>query len=536
MARGSVRIAVAAAAALAMIIPLSACGGNSQPTTDANGKPIVNIMVRRNVTDHPMKDTQYSKYLEAQCDCTIQWQEVSDNAWGQQKSAKMAASEFPDIGLSLFSSVDAAKYKDYFEDLKPHLNEMPNVKAFFKAQPDALKYVEDGKKIPLLPSDRGKGYEVSGTHMFINKTWLDKLGLDMPTTWDELETVLKAFKTQDPNGNGKADEIPMNIRSLGFQLWSPLTLMNSEGVVTSFMGGSASEQGFYVENGKIKSYYTSDALKDVISYLHELMAGGLIPKDVLTRDASQYNAQTISDGKTALTGVTFGWSNFSEFGDALGEQYVTLPPLKKDASTPDEDVKWDYSQNAARWAYAGAGLSVNPNAANQDAIYKVIDAMYSEEGSVQGYFGSIPDIVSNDGNHQYTINKDKAYAEYPDTRSIALQDRFGGWIRDDVTMVNDTNADQVTASDQAVRPAREHVDPINDVVPIYVRPNTEDTNILQNNNTAIANYANNQLAKWVQSGGVDKEWDSYVSKVSEPSLGLDENIQIWQKWYDQYTK
>ena len=118
----------------------------------------------------------------------------------------------------------------------------------------------------------------------------------MPTTWDELENVLDAFKTQDPNDNGKADEVPMNIRGLGFGLWSPLTLMNSEGVVTSFMGGSASEQGYYVDNGKVKSYYTSDALKDVVSYLHGLMAKGLIPKDVLTRDASQYTSQTVSDG------------------------------------------------------------------------------------------------------------------------------------------------------------------------------------------------------------------------------------------------
>lgn len=518
-----------------MVTTFAACG-NKQATTDENGKPIVNILVRRNVTDHPMQDTQYTKDLEAACDCTIKWQEVADNAWDQQKSAKMAAGEFPDIGLSLFSMVDAAKYSTYFEDLKPHLDKMPNVKKFLKAQPGAAKYVTDGTKIAMLPSDRGKGYEVSGTHMFINKTWLDKLGLQMPTTWDELENVLDAFKTQDPNGNGKADEVPMNIRSLGFGLWSPLVLMNSEGVVTSFMGGGASEQGYYVDNGKVKSYYTSDALKDVVSYLHGLMAKGLIPKDVLTRDASQYTSQTVSDGKTALTGVSFGWSNYGDFGNTLGDQYVTLPPLKKDASTPDSQVKWDYSQDACRWAYSGSGLTVNPNAANQDAIYKVIDAMYGEKLSVAGFFGSIPDIVSDDGDHQYTIDKAKAYADYPDTRAIALQDRFGGWIRDDVKMVNDTNADQVTASDLAVREARNRVDGIKDVVPIYVRPDTEDANTLQNNNTAISNYANNQIAKWVQKGGIDKEWDAYVKKVSEPTLGLDANIKIWQKWYDKYTK
>lgn len=69
-----------------------------------------------------------------------------------------------------------------------------------------------------------------------------------------------------------------------------------------------------------------------------------------------------------------------------------------------------------------------------------------------------------------------------------------------------------------------------------MRPDTEDSNTLQNNNTAISNYANNQIAKWVQKGGIDKEWDAYVKKVSEPTLGLDANIKIWQKWYDKYTK
>ncbi|MFY9280028.1 MAG: hypothetical protein WAO47_10685, partial [Caldicoprobacterales bacterium] len=44
----------------------------------------------------------------------------------------------------------------------------------------------------------------------IRKDWLDNVGLDVPTTIDELYTALKAFKEQDANGNGdKDDEIPM---------------------------------------------------------------------------------------------------------------------------------------------------------------------------------------------------------------------------------------------------------------------------------------------------------------------------------------
>src|SRR5699024_41996 len=44
---------------------------------------------------------------------------------------------------------------------------------------------------------------------WINKTWLDNLGLEMPTTLDEFYDVLVAFRDQDANGNGDPnDEIP----------------------------------------------------------------------------------------------------------------------------------------------------------------------------------------------------------------------------------------------------------------------------------------------------------------------------------------
>ena len=163
--------------------------------------------------------------------------------------------------------------------------------------------------------------------------------------------------------------------------------------------------------------------------------------------------------------------------------------------------------------------------------------MYGEKLSVAGFFGSIPDIVSDDGDHQYTIDKAKAYAEYPDTRAVALQDRFGGWIRDDVKMVNDTNADQVTASDLAIREARNRVDGVR-----RCRTDLRAPEYRGLQHPAKQQHRHLQLREQpdrevVQKGGIDKEWDAYVKKVSEPTLGLDANIKIWQvKWYDKYTK
>lgn len=525
-----VKLAVAAVAAAAMMMPLAACGGDDRPATADDGKPIVYITVRRNVTDVHVKDMPFTQELEAACDCHIEWEEITDNAWGQQKSAKMVAGDFPDVGLSLFDLNDVSQYPDSFLDFSEHMDQLPNVKKFFEERPTAEKMVNDDGHYYLLPSDRGKGYRVSATHMFINQTWLDNLGLEMPTTWDELEQVLIAFKNEDPNGNGEADEIPMNIRDLGFGLWSPLVLLNSTGIVTNFMGNSASTQGYYVEDGEVKSYYAADEMKDVIAFYSKLMSEGLIPKDTFTRDDSQYASQTQNDGKTALTGVSIGWSSANEYGD-LVDQYVTLPPLKQSADMPDEDVKWDYSMDATEFAYV---LSVNPDAVNMDAVMKVINAMYGEKLSVEGYFGSIPDYVSDDGNGQYTIDTEKAYVNgRKDTAVIALQDRFAGYIPDSVTMINDTNADEVTASDEACRDALANVDAEKEVIPIWIHPTQEDNETLANNRTAIDNFAMNQLSTFVQNGGVEEGWDNYLQQLTAESLGLQENIDIWQKYYDE---
>ena len=50
----------------------------------------------------------------------------------------------------------------------------------------------------------------------INTTWLERLGLEMPETLEEFANVLRAFRDQDPNGNGIQDEIPF---SFMFDWW-----------------------------------------------------------------------------------------------------------------------------------------------------------------------------------------------------------------------------------------------------------------------------------------------------------------------------
>ncbi|MDO0917068.1 sugar ABC transporter substrate-binding protein [Streptomyces sp. DT2A-34] len=55
----------------------------------------------------------------------------------------------------------------------------------------------------------GIPYSRQAQTLMIRKDWLHKLGLKAPTTWQEMLSVAKAFATEDPDGDGKADTYGM---------------------------------------------------------------------------------------------------------------------------------------------------------------------------------------------------------------------------------------------------------------------------------------------------------------------------------------
>ena len=515
--------------AVALLGSLAACGGSKEPTTTADGKPIVSVLVVKRPATDKIANMQWAKDLEADCDCKIEWQEVSEDAWAQQKNATLAAGKIADVSLHAFFPANAAQFPGLFEDLSKDLDKMPNVKQFFKEKPDAQKLTTDPEgHMYALPSSRGKSYSGTGQHMFINKTWLDKLGLQVPTTWDELENVLKAFKTQDPNGNGQADEIPMNIRKLDsyFTYYSPMLLLNSTGIVTGFNKG-ASPTGFYAKNGVVKSFLTSDEYKEVVKYYHKLISEGLIPADWATKTFDACDTDQLSDGKTAKTGVSFGWSQDASFG-TLKDQYIPIPVPSAPGVSPDKTV-WDGSSSE----FDAAGPAVSARAANKDATLKLLNLMYSEKYSVQQFYGSFGKTVTKTGEHEYTVDNDKLIEMRKKNTSPSLS-YPAGWIPDEVTIKGDAGSDALYQASKVYEKQRSNFDPVKDYIPDYVNPDADDNTTLASNYNQISNVAMQNTATWMSKGGIDEEWDAYCKQLD--SLGLQENVKIWQKWYDIYTK
>ena len=355
----------------------------------------------------------------------------------------------------------------------------------------------------------------------INKSWLEKLGLEVPKTWDDLTKVLTAFKNDDPNGNGEADEIPMLINQLGtagFNWWDPFLLLNGTGLNTQMIANG--NQGIYIKDGKIGNFMITDNFRKVIEYYHSLIEQGLMPKDILTRDSSQNSADISNDGKTAKVGLIFGW-NTGNFGD-LKDQYESIEvPAAPGVSY--EETTWEPQFEDI---YNGACVKAGLDDEHKAAALKIINKWIEPDTSMESYYGDLDKYISNEGDGKY-----KVIEFQKDLSTYGLADRGLTYVSDDMSVEGDEDKVLAEKDGKTYETQQSHIGD-KDLIPAYVRLSAEDNTTVSNNNSNIFNYAMPLISTWIQDGGLtDAKWNEYVDTMKQQ--GVDENVKLWQKWYDK---
>lgn len=142
----------------------------------------------------------------------VTWESVPDAGFDEKRNLMFASNDLPDFLMrARLSSQMEAKYAqagqlvklDEYMDYAPYLSAIMAADDSVKrgiAHPDGHFYA-----LPQLNSTEGNLIQ----KYWINQTWLDKLGLPMPTTMDEFNDTLVALRDEDPNGNGQKDEIQL---------------------------------------------------------------------------------------------------------------------------------------------------------------------------------------------------------------------------------------------------------------------------------------------------------------------------------------
>ena len=131
--------------------------------------------------------------------------------------------------------------------------------------------------LPKISSTYG-----SASMLFIRKDWLDNLGLEVPSTMDELKAVAHAFTYDDPDQNGQND-------TYGFAFSGVDVVSSSWGDVSLFFdsfGAHIGNGGLAIvedEQGNVTWGGTNaQGMKDALTLLHDMYVDGSLAKDFLT--------------------------------------------------------------------------------------------------------------------------------------------------------------------------------------------------------------------------------------------------------------
>ncbi len=506
-------------------------------STEEESKTAEKVKLTALISKHELtKDVntmEWLNILEDENGVDVEWQQISAD-WDQKKSVMFAGGDIPDILMRATSTTDFATYNGLFENLAPYIEagDMPNVLRMFEDHPEVRALCTDENGAIYGIPDYKSLWPRTNRVLYINQVWMDNLGLEMPTTMDELETVLIAFRDGDPNGNGDTtDEIPLDFN--GF----PTFLLATFGV--PLMNES---EGFFVEDGEVKNYRVDERYKEFMIWLQKLYGEGLINEEVITQDYSKFQALARGEGETAKVGVTLGWETGDRFGTVLIDQYVSLPALKPHADSDESEVYWGYYYDNN--AVSPSTVALSANCENKAEAVKFIDAFYEEEVGIQVLFGGMNEVdgcIQNNGDGTYRVlppaDPDIDPGVWRWTNSFSDYSPY--YIPDDMK-------DRLTMGEDMERllKEREPLDATLDMMEekcetypskfiVYTTDENADRAMTQAN---ISNIVNQTYAAWLtdSSRDIEAEWDDYVKSVYD--IGLTQNLEIRQAAYERYLE
>ena len=439
---------------------------------------------------------------------------ISDEV--QAFNLAIASGELPEI-ISL-------AYSEKIEDLGIEggmlpLNDLidkhaPNIKAFFEKYPRYRKdaVAADGN-IYFIPTYYDWYNMKASQGLFLRKDWLDKLNLPVPDTMEDFYKVLKAFKTQDPNGNGLNDEVPYFERTVEF----------AESELLGLFGAST---GFYVENGKVKYGPKEERFKEAVKEVSKWYAEGLIDQEIFTRGFQARDYMLRND----LGGSTFDW-------------FASTTSYNKDKALKEKVEKFEFVPIAPplykgkRYAPDGrptnnGGWGITVTAKDPVAIIKYFDYWFSEKGYELINWGIEGDTFERDaqGKKYFT---DKVLNNAKETPLEVLRDK-GAQFR--IGMIQDYEYEKAWGDAEAIKAMEWYTKEGFIVEPMpKIKYTAAENKRMQKIKGQIEMVVREMCQKWILgSEDFDKTYDSFVKRLD--ALGLEEALEINQKAYDRFEK
>lgn len=507
--------------------------GDATANNDNNSdRPTFKIVTVRWTDTWPIDflESGVMKELEDKYNVNIEWQVYYYADWAEQKSLLLASGDLPDafLGSVTLSASDVAQNKSYFIELTDLIDEnMPNLKAAFEAAPElkAIATDRDGK-IYSLPKKLPMRPEVCGNIAYINKKWLDNLGLEVPTTYKDLEEVLYKFVTEDADGDGDSTNQYGITNSASNMLLSG-DLRN----ILSPFGTMVSRNDNYMglnSEGEPVFMPAEENYKAAVEWMREMYEKGIVDPEYFTQESSMAMAKKQGESGSKV-GMVFGWTADADAGINGGE-YIPLEAVEGYDGN-------HYVENAANVLdIADRELLITTACSDPAKLLQWADGFYDDLVSLQTFYGSIPDYITDNGDGTYTVDKPSDGSSLDTSAwSNSLRDFGPKYMNPDFYSNINLPADQgdgIKLAEDAIN--GQYVTTDKNVGFPVVQYTEEELVRLTTLGTDIYKYCETQYAHWVVDGGIEAEWDNYLKELDR--MGLQELIEIQQNAYSFYLE
>ncbi len=460
--------------------------------------------------NHVWDTNLFFSRMQERTGISFQFRQVtSEEQWAERKTALLAGEDLPDV---LFKAtlnameVSALYEKGLIIDLKPYLAQYaPDLWALLTAHEDWMAAITlaDGS-IPCLPNIN----ELQNNDaMWINTTWLRYLGLEKPTTADELTAVLRAFKEKDPNRNGSADEVPLTF----IGMWELRFLGHAFGII---------DNDYYLRcrDGQVTSSLTSEENRAFLTWLHTLWEEKLLDRSGFTNVDT---VRQITDAKAAIPyGVILSTSPLTVVPSDALSQYELLEPLAWDG----KQVYRDLLGNVIRGTFA-----ITKDCREPEKLVSWVNFLYTEEGSRLAQAGQ--------EGVDYMWNEDGYWEWMNDLSTVANVTLPEATICEGGVIPGLTSGSfQLKYADSMTRGMIEQLSTLKQycVEPFpLVTLGKEDKARVDALQAEIGPWAEKSMAAFVVGDTElnDENWNAFCARAAE--LGLPEMISIWQKYVGQ---
>ena len=408
---------------------------------------------------------------------------------------------------------------EYYDNLAYYTNEsMKNVSV------DCLKYITsyDGNIYCMFNIMESLNNSYSGARIMLYEPWLEKLGLEAPTTTEEFRQMLQSFKDNDPNGNGLQDEIPL----VGYK--DVMTTNYAYFLMTPFVYTQSNYWTY--ENGKIGVAFNTDGWREGLRYTKQLIDEGLLSPLSFTQDRAQMTAMISPDPATVGSFVYVSTSILGAEDMKRGE-YIITPPLEGPTGRREQVMNPTLPSIA---------MVITKNCKTPEAAFMLGDLMCSEEMSIWQRWGREGEDWEKPAAGDKSVYDALGYAAIIKVTSTAwgnLQNIWWGQVGPYIVdarypagqVATDSPFDHNIPIARSIAPQIEYANQNPIVGLIYDEAEQE---IITELHSTILTYVKESYTRFVMGDlSLDADWDKYLAEFDK--MGLAEVIEATQSAYDR---